>query len=140
MTMDMNSCTLRKTMHSSAISDYSPGMHYSFKHESCIECSQESSNSKTFMLEVSSHDYRPIAIYASAFSAAFRAFAPLSFGAGVSFFSLWLSLIALARATASLRRSGLYPFLVVLLTTLRYTFRLPVDEENDVELLARAGL
>ena len=45
-------------------------------------------------------------LYALSFnSAAFRARAPLSFGAGEFFFSFWLSLMALALATASARRS-----------------------------------
>ena len=50
--------------------------------------------------------------YGYAFSA-FFAFAPLSFFSGVSFFSLWESMIALALATASLFRSARYEFFAV---------------------------
>jgi hypothetical protein len=71
---------------------------------------------------------------------AFLAFAPRNFGAGVSFFSLWLNFTALALATASCLKSGRYPFFAVEPTTLRYSFLLGVDAEKEDCCVDFAGL
>jgi hypothetical protein len=57
---------------------------------------------------------------AFAFAAIAFDFALLGFDFGASFFFLWLSRMALVRATATSRRSGRYPRPPVLLTTERY--------------------
>ena len=78
--------------------------------------------------------------YEAAASLAFLAFEPLSFFSGASFFSRWLSLTALALATAAALRSDLYPFFAVELTTLLYSFLLGVDPAKDDWWVDLAGL
>ena len=75
----------------------------------------------------------------AASSLAFLAFTPLSFGAGLSFFSLWLALTALALATAGARKSERYPFFAVELTTFLYSFLLGVEAEKEEVVVERAG-
>jgi len=100
-------------------------------------------NLHTVLLGSSQHLHRnslsPL-LYAFKPSAAFLAFAPLNF-TGRSFpFGFCALRIALARATASRLKSGLYPLRAVLLTTERYVLRVEVVGPKVTICSDEAGL